>query len=64
LSERLISSALACMADEITRYNTGAGWHTYYFDYRYLASANNLNVLTQGNGQWVAQDGRWQSVGQ
>jgi hypothetical protein len=51
-------------ADAITRYNTGAGRSTYYFSYHYLASADNLNVLTQGNGQWVTQNGHWQTVAQ
>jgi hypothetical protein len=51
-------------ADAITRYNTGTRWSTYYFSYHYLASADNLHVLTQGTRQWVTQDGRWQSIAQ
>jgi hypothetical protein len=51
-------------ADAITRYNTGAGKSLFYFDYHYLASADNQHVLTQGNDQWVTQDGHWQSLTQ
>ncbi len=57
-------------ADAITRYNTGAATRTgldralFYFDYHYLASADNLHVLTQGRGRWIEQDGNWESFSQ
>jgi hypothetical protein len=49
------------MADAISRYNTGAGNNLYFFDYHYLASQNNMQVLTNGTGTWVTDDGQWQT---
>lgn len=49
-------------ADAITRYNTGPGYSLFYFDYHYTVSPDGLQVLTEGSQQWVAQDGKWQTI--
>lgn len=48
-------------ADAITRFNTGSGWNLFYFNYHYLASPDNLHVLTEGGRQWVTRDGKWRN---
>ena len=50
-------------ADAITRYNTGPGYSLFYFGYHYLATTNNLHVVTQGTPKWVKQDGKWGTSG-
>jgi hypothetical protein len=46
-------------ADAITRYNTGPKWSVYHFDYHYVVSADNLQVITTDDNMQAIPTGRW-----
>jgi hypothetical protein len=58
-AEPSYSGVAGVTADAITRYNTGAGYSLFKFNYQYYVSPNGEQVLHEGNQLWIAQDGRW-----